>query len=188
MKIRLCLLALAVFLPACNPTPKPAAESVSVQVEKRPDGLFYAKGTAEPLSGEVVGFTGSNTRQSVETYEKGRPHGIWKRYWTGGALKREQTWHEGEQIHQRQWYENGTMKEDLQMKQGIGYGQIRLWWPDGRIRRMAFVGDKLQPHGHVLEYAEDGTVLVDAIFHHGEFVSGLRKEDPLAKGTTAQAH
>lgn len=187
MKIRFCLVALAATLSACSPAPKAASESFSVQVEKRSDGLFYAKDAAEPLSGEVVSFTGSNTRQSVESYKSGRPHGIWKRYWTGGALKREQTWHEGEQIHQRQWYENGTMKEDLQMKQGIGYGQIRLWWPDGRIRRIAYVGEELRPHGHVLEYAEDGTVLVDAIFHQGDFVSGLRKEDPLAPGTTAQA-
>lgn len=188
MKIRFCLMVLAAFLPSCNPSTYPAADNVSVDVEKRSDGLYYAKEASEPLSGDVVGFSNNNIRQSVESYQNGLPHGIWKRYWTTGALKREQTWQNGEQIHQRQWYENGSMKEDLQMKHGIGYGQIRLWWPDGRIRRIAFVGEELRPHGHILEYAEDGTVLVDAIFHQGEFVSGLRKEDPLATGTTAQAH
>lgn len=183
-------LALTVlFLPACGKnTVKTPVETSSIQIETGPDGLVRAKGRPEPLTGEVLTFTHGTTKQSVEPYVDGKPHGIWLRYWSTGHVKREQRWVRGHQIHQRQWFEDGALKEEMEMRDGIAFGQVRLYWPDGRIRRVALVGENLSPHGHVLEYNEDGTVLVDAIFHHGQFVSGLRKEDSLAQSATAQAH
>ncbi len=180
----------ALLLVSCGaPDTPPAQESVSIQVVKKTDGLTYALGSNIPFTGEVLTITHGNSRQSSETYVNGQPHGLWTRYWSnGGKPKRQQEWKNGEMIHQRQWFENGVLKEDMEMKQGILFGHVRLWWPNGRIRRIAFVGEKLSPHGHVLEYNEDGTVLVDAIFHRGQFVSGLRKEDSLAQPATAQAH
>ncbi|MDB6069272.1 MAG: hypothetical protein JWL81_443 [Verrucomicrobiales bacterium] len=178
-----------IFLTACSEKSREIpVETTSIQIEKGPDGLVRSKGRPEPLTGEVLTFTHGTTKQSVEPYLEGKPHGIWTRYWSTGHVKREQRWDHGDQIHQRQWYEDGTLKEDMEMRQGIAFGQVRLYWPDGRIRRVALVGENLSPHGHVLEYNEDGSVIVDAIFHHGQFVSGLRKEDSLAQPATAQAH
>lgn len=183
----LCLQVFCLMIPACSPAPpKASAERASIDIEKRSDGLFYGKTSPSPFTGEVVVFTHGTTRQSAESYLEGKPHGTWQRFWSNGKVKREQQWVHGSQTHQRQWYEDGVLKEDLKMKDGQGNGRIRIWWPDGRLRRTAFVGDNLRPHGHALEYAEDGTVVVDAIFHHGQYVSGLLQKDVLASrsGTT----
>jgi MORN repeat variant len=176
------------LLMACGP---PASdrpkEQASVETEKRSDGLIYVKKSPHPFTGEVLVMSNGTSRQSVETYWEGKPHGPWLRYWANGRVKREQQWVHGSQIHQRQWFEDGTLKEDLKMKDGQSNGRIRMWWPDGRLRRTAFVGDDLRPHGHALEYSADGTVVVDAIFHHGKYVSGLLKQDVLASKAGAAA-
>jgi antitoxin component YwqK of YwqJK toxin-antitoxin module len=175
-------------LPGCGPSqPKEAEERASIELETRSDGLAYGKKSPTPFSGEAVTFYQGTNRQSVETYQEGKPHGTWRRYWSNGQIKREQQWVHGSQIHQRQWYEDGVLKEDLNMKDGKGNGRIRMWWPDGRLRRTAFVGDDLRPHGHALEYAEDGSVVVDAIFQHGQYVSGRLKQDTLASRAAAEA-
>lgn len=179
-------LAVGLMLPGCGSAPGDAAkEQASVEIQQRADGLVYATKSSLPFSGEVVVFTTKANRQSVETYHEGKPHGVWLRYWSNGKIKREQQWVHGSQTHQRQWFEDGMLKEDLKMKNGMGNGRIRMWWPDGRLRRTAFVGDDLRPHGHALEYAADGSVVVDAIFNHGQYVSGLLKQDVLASGAGA---
>ena len=67
------------------------------------------------------------------------------------------------------------------MKNGISLGKNLLYWPDGRLRRIVHVGPQLTPHGHVLEYAADGTLIADAIFQHGKLISGFTRPNTLAK-------
>lgn len=171
--------------PAAGPLPK---TSTSVEIIQKPDGLIYAKDHPTPYTGEVVTFTQGSSRQSLEIYQDGKPHGAWQRYWSNGQLKREEKYELGSKTHQRQWYEDGTLKGDAEMKNGVGFGKIRLWWPDGRLRRTSLIGAELKPHGHVLEYAQDGSILTDAIFAHGVYISGKLREEPLATSATAQAH
>ncbi len=179
---------ICLVLPACGPNQSKDAEGkASIELEKRSDGLAYGKTSPEPYTGESVVFFKGTNRQSVETYQEGKPHGTWRRYWSNGRLKREQQWVHGSQIHQRQWYEDGVLKEEADMKDGKRYGRIRMWWPDGRLRRTAFVGDNGRPHGHALEYAAGGSVVVDAIFQHGQYVSGLLQQDTLASRAAAEA-
>ena len=190
MHLRISFFAVCAFLfTSCGqPESNAQHETSSVELEKHADGLAYLKGQSVPYTGQLITFTHGVTRQAVENYVEGRPHGIWLRYWSNGTLKREQKWVHGSHVHQRQWFETGALKEEMEMKDGIAFGQVRLWWQDGRMRRVAFVEQGLSPHGHVLEYNEDGSVLVDAIFNHGKYLSGLRKEDSLAENITAQAH
>ena len=166
---------------ACGPSEATQGqETVSVRLLKKTDGLFYAAGADSPYTGQVVTFTKAGVRQSMENYLNGKAEGNWERYWPGGQLKREKRFQGGHQVLRQQWYENGALKEHVEMKDGIGYGKIRLWWPDGRLRRNVLVGDGLRPHGHVLEYAEDGSIIADAIFHHGKYVSGVIRKDKVA--------
>ena len=189
MKLFLLAGCIALGFPSCGPDlgPKPKI-STSVEIIKKPDGLCYAKGTEAPYTGEVVTFTQGSSRQSLEIYQDGKAHGIWQRYWSNGKLKREEKYDLGSMTRQRQWYEDGTLKGDAQMKNGVGFGKITLWWPDGRLRRTCLIGAELQPHGHVLEYTEDGRIHTDAIFAHGVYLSGKLSEEPLATSDTAQAH
>lgn len=189
MKLLILAGFIALGLPSCGPAPGPRPKvSTSVEILKKPGGLSYAKGADSPYTGEVVTFTQGINRQSLEIYQDGKPHGIWQRYWSNGKLKREEKYDLGSMTRQRQWYEDGTPKGDAQMKDGVGFGKITLWWPDGRLRRTSLIGADLKPHGHVLEYAQDGSVLTDAIFAHGKYVSGKLREEPLATPATAQAH
>ena len=189
MNRRLPLLLAAALLASCSPPPpRETKESASIQLIKKEDGLAYAKDSGAPFSGEVVYFSTKLGRQAVETYQNGRPHGLWQRFWSNGKLKREERYELGSMVHERQWYEDGVLKRDSEMRNGAVVGRISLWWPDGRLRRTSLVGDNLRMHGHVLEYAEDGTILTDAIFDHGRYVSGKMRQDPVAKPVTAQAH
>ena len=186
MTARLTAAIAAGLLPACHPAGPPGGLFVSVKVEKRADHLTYASGSAAPYTGKVVGFTPGGTRDISQTFLDGKAHGTWLRFWPTGPVKREEIWENGVQTHQRQWYANGSLKEDVPMKNGLANGTVRFWWPDGRVRRMAFMESPQGPHGQVLEYAEDGTLLVDAIFDHGLYLSGLRLHQDPAKPVTAQ--
>ncbi len=174
-----CLASL--WLSACHrPQASLEATSISIPLEKRADGLAYPLGGTLPFSGESITFTKNLKRQAVELYQDGRPQGTWTRYWSSGQLKREERWERGSLVHRRQWFETGTLKEDAELRDGIGFGKVRLWWPDGRLRRISWLGENARPHGHVLEYAEDGTILTDAIFHHGTYLSGTVRPRPPA--------
>lgn len=186
-----CLLSgfAAILFASCGPSGGTAPKSsASVVIEKKTDGLVYAKDHSGPYTGEVVTFTQGISRQSLEIYQDGKPHGNWQRYWSNGHLKREDKYVQGSLTHQRQWYEDGTLKGDAEMTNGIGHGRIRLWWPDGRLRRISLIGADLKPHGHLLEYAEDGSILTDAIFAHGKYVSGKLRKDTLANTAAPPAH
>ncbi len=174
----LCLAWAVTGLTACGPGPSPSSTgSVSVTLRQQADGLFYKEGTATPYTGPVLTFTKAGVKESREHYRQGRPDHTWERYWPNGKVKREQRFVDGQQTLQRQWYEDGTLKEEIEMKGGVRCGKVRLWWPDGRLRRTSIVGSYARVHGHAMEYAEDGTLLTDAIFHHGLHISGpLHKE------------
>ena len=188
-RLWLAVFVAAGFLSSCGPSSTPkVGETRSIQLITRPDGLAYALDSSIPYTGEVTIFTAALTRQSVATYQNGLLHGPSRRYWSNGSLKREDRSEAGNLIHQTQWYEDGTMKHDTEMQKGVSFGKIRLWWPDGRLRRSALVGPSLGLHGHLLEYAEDGSILADAIFHHGQYISGKLPPESVANFITAQAH
>lgn len=178
----------AFFFPGCRPVETPKSEgSSSIRLIKLENGLAYAPGSATPYTGHVVYFTSAGTRQTVETWAAGQSHGPWTRYWSNGQPKSEDTHQQGSIIHRRQWYEDGTLKMDAEMKDGVGFGKIRMWWPDGRLRRSVLLGVDLQPHGNSLEYAQDGTIIADAIFHHGKYISGKVRDVTVASSGTAPA-
>lgn len=189
MNPRLLPLFAAACLVSCGPPPpQEARETRSVHLNKKEDGLSYAAGSSIPFTGEVAFFSTGLGRQAVETYQDGRPHGLWQRFWSNGKLKREGRYELGSMVHERQWYEDGVPKRDCEMKNGVPFGKITLWWPDGRLQRTSLIGGDLKPHGHVLEYAVDGTLLTDAIFHHGQYFSGKLRRDPVPQAVTAQAN
>jgi hypothetical protein len=189
MNRRLPPLLAAAFLVSCGPPPpREARETRSVHLDKKPDGLSYTAGSNVPFTGEVVFFTARLGRQAVETYQNGLPHGLWQRFWSNGKLNREDRYELGAMVHERQWYEDGVPKRDCEMKNGVPFGKMTLWWPDGRLQRTSLIGGDQKPHGQVLEYAVDGTLLTDAIFHRGQYVSGKLRKDPTPKPVTAQAN
>lgn len=186
---RLGVLLLASSLAACGPPDrKKSKTAVSVVVEKRADGLSYRAGETKPYTGEIAEVNISGRQESLERWLDGKPHGLWQWRRADGSTKREETYTHGEKIRLRQWHENGNLKEDSQMRDGIVQGQVRLWWPNGRLRRSCFMEADLQLHGQVLQYGETGYVIFDAIYDHGKYVSGqIPDEHKLADNSTSQA-
>ena len=189
MKLLPAAFVAAFHLASCSPAgPKAPAVSNSVDLVQNEDGLAYATGSSVPYSGEVIGYRAGQGVESVAVYREGRPHGLWQRFGSKNRLKREERYESGSKVHERQWYDDGVLKFDAQMRDGVRFGRIQLWWPDGRLRRTSSIGSDFKMHGHALEYAEDGTVLTDAIFDHGTYISGTLRKDPVAKTVTAQAN
>lgn len=179
----------AAGLTGCGPPDgKKSKTAVSVVVEKRADGLSYRTGELKPYTGEISHVNINGRQESVEIWLDGKPHGLWEWRRADGSTKREETYVHGEKIHLRQWHENGQLKEDSQMRHGIVLGDVRLWWPNGRLRRSCYMEADLQLHGQLLQYGEAGYVIFDAIYDHGKYVSGkIPDEHKLADNSTPPA-
>lgn len=150
----------------------------TVHLEAGADGRVYEKGKGEPFTGVVTHVNERHVRVREESYVDGVPWGEWREWWPGGRrLKESVTWVNGSRVRERRWYSDGSRRSDSEMKDGTVNGWVRMWWPDGRLHRQAYLEDGMQVHGHLLEYDEDGAVLWDAIFEHGEFRSGMMPKE-----------
>lgn len=162
------------LLSACAPASKEARKIV--KLEERADGLTYAVGQSEPYSGRFLILSSGGQIRQEQNFLEGRRHGPWRINFDGGLTKREVDYVNGEIVREREWFPSGRIKGDESMKNGLAFGPSQFWFEDGRIRKQVFVLDNLQPHGHILEFAVDGSVIYDAIYDHGNYVSGKRPE------------
>ena len=151
----------------------PSPDDVVVGV----DGIASLKGREEPYTGTVIQRDKSQKVRYFGFYMDGQLHGAEMRWYPSGLLKRSYDYERGEKIRHREWFENGNRKIDAMMKDGVALGRHVKWFEDGRER---FVGNFLEGliwHGHIKDVAEDGTVLWDAVFENGRYVSGVYPEN-----------
>ncbi|MBP7951209.1 MAG: hypothetical protein KA004_16275 [Verrucomicrobiales bacterium] len=163
-------LAVGLLLAACSPGDAPRRGPLRVEV--RADGLAYPAGSKEPYTGKFIAMNRNGTIHSEQTYERGVRHGWRQTYFEDGQRKHRSDYVRGEIVRDREWYRNGQLKSDEAMKNGISFGLSTYWFMDGRIRKIANVGEGFALHGQVLEFAENGEVLVDALYQNGTAVSG----------------
>ena len=100
------------------------------------DGVFYTKDTNKPYSGPVFSLyeNGRNKRESIledgkmityidfrwyengqkkeeKTYKDGKPDGLYTGWWKNGQKKYEVTFKDGKLISEKEWNEDGSVKE-----------------------------------------------------------------------------
>jgi len=136
------------------------------------DGLAYLKSEAEPYTGVVVSRDKLWQMKYFANYEKGKLHGaeIW--WYEGGGMKKMLDYERGEKIRHREWFENGNRIIDAMMKDGVAFGRHLKWFEDGRLRFSGNFVEDLLWDGPVKDIHKDGTVMWDAVFKRGRYMSG----------------
>jgi len=136
------------------------------------DGLTYLKGEDSPFTGVLISRDKNWQMKYFANYENGQLHGseIW--WHEGGGMKKMLDFERGEKIRHREWFENGNRKIDAMMKDGIAYGRHLRWFEDGSLRFSGNFVEDLKWDGPVKDIHEDGTVMWDAVFKRGHYVSG----------------
>ncbi|MCB1090585.1 MAG: hypothetical protein KDL87_03590 [Verrucomicrobiae bacterium] len=152
------------------------------KIELGEDGVARLKGTTEPYTGTVATFdeTGTKPRYFAQ-YLNGKLHGPEMKFYDDGKLRREYDYNHGEKIHHREWFPNGNLKRDAAFEGGNAIGPHRTYFEDGRLRWSGFFIENLLWQGHIVDYAEDGTLMWDAIFEKGKYVSGTYPESEQEK-------
>ncbi len=146
------------------------------------DGLAYVMGDAEPFTGASVTRDKDWRPRYFAYYYEGKLHGPEMRWRDDGTLKRIFDYHHGEMNRRREYFENGNLDMDALVKwdsekgKEVGFGRHLLWYEDGSVRWVGSFAAGEQWHGPIEDYAEDGTVLWDAEFDHGRFISGVYPE------------
>lgn len=184
--------ALTLLLSSCGQQAPAAARGKhrvlpSVQLVQK-GGKFCAPDSGLPFTGTVQLYLENGNPAGEEHYADGLPHGAWKRFYTNSAVVREEkTWDHGNLKRKREWFPGGALREETPLENGEPVGWQRMWWEDGRIRRSSYMLPGFVPHGHRLEYAEDGSVIWDAVFDNGVFVSGTGPAEAIEVLRTQQA-
>ena len=145
-------------------------------IEVRDNGLAFLKGEEEPYTGPIMQRDKSRTLRYFGYYMEGQLHGSEMRWYPSRALRRSYDYERGEKIRHREWFENGNQKKDAMMKNNEAYGRHLMWFEDGRKRFEGNFIEDLMWHGRIKDWKEDGTVLWDAIFEKGKYVSGIYPE------------
>ncbi|MBL9154102.1 MAG: hypothetical protein JNK37_16535 [Verrucomicrobiales bacterium] len=183
----LSLLATGCFEKEPAAPPKKAAGRVVAlpdpsEITIGPDGLARRTGETEPYSGAVIGMDkGGKTLRYHAHYFAGKLHGPEMRYYEDGTLRRQYDYYHGEKVYHREWFENANYKRDATFVKGHAIGPHKTFFEDGRIRWSGTFGDNLLWEGHIIDYAEDGKLMWDAIFKKGKFVSGIYPESEQEK-------
>ncbi|MCB1230741.1 MAG: hypothetical protein KDN19_10770 [Verrucomicrobiae bacterium] len=145
------------------------------------DGLVRRNGETEPYTGPVVIRDRDWNLRYFAYYQHGKLHGPEMKFWDDGTLRRCYDFDNGLKIRHRTWFENGNQERDATFVAGHARGPHQTWYEDGSPRwKGNFVGE-LQWDGHIVDHAPDGTILWDATFDHGRFLSGTYPESEQQK-------
>lgn len=174
---------LALWLIGCGSEPEP--ESVAGfptrdDVSENDDGITLLAATGEPYTGPVQDISSSGVLRYFAFYRDGKLHGAEMRFDRDGRLRRLNDHHDGEHVRRRDWFENGNMELDAMLRDGSAYGRHTRWFEDGSLRFYCEnMMEGLRWDGKVVDIAPDGTVIYDAIFSEGQFVSGISPSEEL---------
>ncbi len=140
------------------------------------DGLARRGEESEPYTGAAIMRDADWNLRYFAYYQDGKLHGPEMKFWEDGKVRRNFDYDQGEKTRHREWFENGNPKRDAWFQGGHAIGPHQTWYEDGSPRwKGAFVGE-LQWDGHIVDRAPDGTILWDAEFDHGRYLSGTYPE------------
>ena len=172
LNLRTLFTSLTAILAMSSCAPRPSERSRITELEVREDGLTYAKGSSTPYTGDFVRLGKTGVKLDELNYVDGKQHGPSFSYAKDGSLRRRTDFDHGIKLRKQVWYSNGQMKADEPWNGIAVFGICTYWFEDGRIRKQFNMSAEYKADGHVLEFAPDGTVLIDAICEKGILVSG----------------
>lgn len=176
------LLFCSVCLVACQPedegkvakSDKKSGFARREDVENQGAGaLVYLKDSKQAYTGVVISRDKDWQMSYFANYEGGELHGteIW--WHKNGRMKKMLDYEHGEKVRHREWFESGVHKIDAMMKGGEAFGRHVKWFEDGSLRFSGNFVENLLWDGKVKDVHEDGTVMWDAVFKRGRYVSGV---------------
>jgi antitoxin component YwqK of YwqJK toxin-antitoxin module len=168
----LLAVGVSICLASCSPPPLKKVEVI--KIEKREDGITYVQGTKTRYTGSYLELGKNSVKVEEWNYRDGLLHGANIRFFDqSGEVKRRIDYDKGVRVRKRAWFPNGQIRGDETWVNDQIIGLCTYWFEDGRIRKQMSFAYGFQPDGHVLEFAEDGTVLFDVIMNAGTYVSGV---------------
>ncbi len=121
--------------PAPAPEPKPlppAPKKVSDLVFK--DGLYYAKGDIEPLSGKFEAKYDDGKPMAVSHYDKGLKEGQEQSWNKDGSLRQEASFKKGKTHGMcKNWHDNGQLMSETFYANGLVHGISKTWHSNGQL-------------------------------------------------------
>ena len=74
-------------------------------------GLLYEVNGQKPYTGDVFELYKDGSRKSIGTLKGGRVNGLWTIWYENGQKKGEGTFKDGKLISEKEWNEDGSIKE-----------------------------------------------------------------------------
>ena len=97
-------------------------------------GLLYEVNGQKPYTGDVFELYKDGSRKSIGTLKGGRVNGLWTIWYENGQKKGEGTFKDGkkDEVHTG-WYENGQNKQEGTFKDGKLISE-KEWNEDGSVK------------------------------------------------------
>ncbi len=124
---------------------------------------------SDPLEVMNLGYYPNGQLQFRYTINKGKLHGIGRRWYENDQLEREDPFHKGI-LHgrQRTWYSDGKIKSEMHYTNDCYDGRRREWYPDGHMKLECFYKMNLL-EGDLVEWYPNGVLK-----ERGSYFEGLR--------------
>ncbi len=127
-----CLFLLLLFC-TCNTTPSNkifANRDTLTLIKKK--GFYLYNGL--PFSGTVFRLDNNKDTLSIENYQEGFSHGVFKRFYPNNVVFEKRRYNNGEKegVHLGYW-ENGSLAFAYNLKNDVYHGTLKEWTKSGQI-------------------------------------------------------
>lgn len=186
MSFPLRFLGLALVLVSCQPQkvserkdepdtrPRPPALD-DIELEKRADGLFYARGAEKPFTGTDIEPDRLKAEEEnrlgfvmVSPYQEGFLQGTVKVYYPNGDLQEEVVYEKGARKLSTMYYTGGQKKHHVAFNaKGLAEGPYLRWHKNGKPETEGNFDENEKFHGEHKIYDEAGTLIGHYTMKHG---------------------
>lgn len=131
-RLRASLFGLVFLLLGCENSPLSVYEASAVSLDTK-KGITTNKGV--PFSGIVLErFSNSQDTLLVQGYRKGKPDGVWKRFYASGKLQEIRLFNKGKKTGAHKYfYPSGQIRFHYQLKNDVYHGFKKEWNAQGLL-------------------------------------------------------
>ena len=165
MKKSIIVLLLALFLIACNNTPKDEVMT-SEDAILNDDNIMISTKTQEPYTGTITKYHENGKIQGVLSYREGLRHGESKAFYESGQILISMNLKDGV-VHGDliRYHENGKIAGASHYIDGKVHGKTQDYYEDGQPERI-MTSENGELHGDFIEYYPNGNISLKAVYEH----------------------